>query len=338
MTQVAFSYIDDDSVTIGGTFVCNRVVTRTIHLQPYTFYLCNTGQRTIIRYERGDHAYGEIEVNGIVYYTDTTGVLYYDITDELRASTTFVFLGEPAIRLEPIPGIDVELLPLPGSPLAEGETGVQIMTPSVIYQMPRLGLNYPLLLEIDGTLALEADWQVLLSDEENVMVHDGVADRDVRQMELPNVNDDAQVYATRLACSDANIPPLVMLDDCEQACVLRWLSASGVYKQLIWRVKKITQSVEAQDLMPRGDNYKQRKGYNVSLTAYIEGLDAYSYAYYADIITSPDVHCAMLVGENLQDEATRVAISSGSYVVPDGNAGELQTLEIEVELKHYDVI
>ena len=90
--------------------------------------------------------------------------------------------------------------------------------------------------------------------------------------------------------------------------------------------------------MPLGDEYPTQKSEAVSFVAFIDGLDNYDHAYYADIINSPEVHCAMRSGEDLTDYTTAVQVTTNSYTLQDGNVGNLQTLEIGIAFKHYDTI
>lgn len=348
MIQATFTYTDEQQVVIGGSFTAQRLQQEIIHQQPYYFYYVNIGQRCVIRYERDDHAYGTIEINGVTYHTDSKGVLYYDCTDELRAilanGGSFLFLEGAEVRIKPQAGIDPELCLVPMSPLRniagvwyKPET-TQILPPQVMLNVPQLTAVYDLMLPIYGDLFDGEEWRAEKADGTQPTIFNGEEgdyNEGVMTLVVP-ASAERVVKLVSTALSD--VCNLQVLQDCEKACILRWQAEYGGTKQMVWKVKKVEREAEAQDLMPLADNYKQRKGESVRFTAYIEGLDAYSYAYYADIVTSPEVHCAMRTGEDLTSEVTRVAISSGKYVVPDGEAGRLQTLEVEVELKHYDIL
>lgn len=130
----------------------------------------------------------------------------------------------------------------------------------------------------------------------------------------------------------------IQLADCENACVLKWISQTGVWRQMVWRVKNIKTTATTERLQTIGDGYIARKGREVSFTAFIEGLNSYDYWYYADIIASPKVYCAIRNREDLQDGNAQVEITTDSYTLLDGNSGELRTLEVEIKYRHYDTL
>lgn len=341
MINAAFTYTDEQAVVIGGSFVCQQTVTRTIGGTPYTFYLTSTGGRTIIHFQRGDNQFGTVVINGVSYYTDSKGAFDYDVTDELRvveadSSRTFLYLEDQNVRLEPIAGIDPEAAMIPASPMLENYsdtyTGRQILPPSVILQHPVLSAIYGEQFELYGDTITD-DWQARLSDETTATPT------------YEQIGSKWRGIAFAAALKNYFSHPdfagrwqVTQLKSCEDACVLRWLSETGIYKQAVWRVKKVQKQGEPLELQPIGDNYKQRRSESVEFVAYIEGLDAYSYAYYGDIVVSGDVHCAMRVGDLLTSEHTQVAVATGSLTIPDGDSGNLQTIEVKIAFKHYDTI
>lgn len=341
MINATFTYTDSDSVVISGSFVCQQSITRIIGGAPYTFYLVNTSGRVIIHFQRGDNAFGVIEINEAKYYTDNGGAFDYDATDELRTiaadnSVTFLYLFEANVRITPVAGIDPEtaLLPAPSmlNNFSGSYSGRQILPPSVILQHPELSALYGEDIELYGSV-ISDDWQAFAIDGATILPTYGEIGNEFRQISFV-----AGLKKYILHPDFADKWQITQLNDCDDACVLRWLSETGVYKQAIWRVKKTQKQGEPLELQSIGDNYKQIKSENVEFVAYIEGLDAYSYAYYGDIITSSDVHCAMRAGDTLTSEYTQVAVTTKSLTIPDGDSGALQTLEIKIAYKHYDAI
>ena len=309
------------------------------------YYYFYTGQRIIWKFV-GQSSY---VVNGITYYADTDGVLLLDLTDLFRANlvtgavTTLDGLFNYLTFFGALPGIDPEACLIPVPPIFAGDqsiTSTQIMPPSKIYAHEQLSYEYPMAVQLYGE-ASQTMWQgIFQEDSENpVTIHPDETSGNFSVI-LPNETEEESpdfirtLYSTNLGVSiDLDILPA-----CVSVCVLRWLSESGKYKQAIWRIKKVKKAATSRGLLPLADEYKTQKGEEVSFTAFIDGLDNYDLSYYGDIITSPDVHCALHSGENLTGYETAVQVTTGSYIIPDGHVGELQTLEINIAYKHYDTV
>lgn len=298
-------------------------------------YYVYAGERVVLKMESELGVMQTLTLNGIKYLTDNDGILYYDATDEVRAAgvgNSFAIETEDpliTINLHPLNGINPESLLLPPT-ILEDTTGVQIVPPSVIYTHERLsklaGLNF----EVRG-LAADGEWNLVYPLTVKYVT--------VENNRLTVPEDVIPDEIERLLKKDLGLVyNLIHLRECDNACVLKWRSASGIYRTAIWRIKQVKKTATSRELMPQGDEYLQQRGIDISFVAYIEGLNAYDYAYYADIITSSDIHCLINEGDNLDDEESRVAVSTDGYTALDGNSGELHNLEVEIKFRHYDTI
>lgn len=305
-----------------------------------------TGERAVLVLQTAaGNAQVSFDINNIVYYSDANGRLVYDFTDEIRSVSTFdidIYLGGSnpqdglTFELKPHEGIAPEHLLLPAYSAFAGTNnkGVQIMPPCTIYQHEVLSKYYSLAIELYGAAEAQIWSSVWYFDYQNDFAMTPTNNRILPPIRYYNGEYD---WCGRLECAALNFAQdTILLNECDNACVIRWKSAMGNYKQAIWKVKKIRHKAAEIALLPIGDGYKQMRGDRVSFVAYIECLDAYSAAYYADIITSGDVHCAMNGGEDLSDYATSVRVETSDFTQADGDAGELQTLEITINFKQYD--
>lgn len=316
---------------------------KTTNEDGYQFFNVYVGERVLLLYKCDTPKYTKIKVNDITnsddYYTDTNGILYLDITDELRVcllnNEDYYLMGEIYIR--PLAGVNPKnlLLPMPTDLMGSDEfSEPQILPPNLIYSQPLLRKRFDLVFEVLGYFIGK---QYVLIKSGNVAVGGGTVGRNLILKKDDNVTNQAIEYVI----SDKGYPVInycTILDDCENACVLRWLSATGVYRQAIWKIKKVTRTATSTALMPIADNYLQRRGFDISFVAYIEGLNDYDFAYYSDIIISSDVHCAINDDDDIESEYTSVAVDTKNYTQIDGNSGELKTLEITVNYKHYDTL
>lgn len=150
--------------------------------------------------------------------------------------------------------------------------------------------------------------------------------------EIPQSVDAFTIFdnAEQAAAMDFRMTPL---DDERNYLMLYWRSRYGGYKQHTWEflnVKYATQdSVEIQNLQ---NEYDVRKGFEMSLTARIEGLTAYDYWYYADIINSSSVQAYY------NKQWRKVAVETKDVTMPNASSGEFKTLEITVKFAKYDAI
>lgn len=115
---------------------------------------------------------------------------------------------------------------------------------------------------------------------------------------------------------------------------VRWVSFTGATRLHTFEVVK--SRIETRDetsLLTVDGSYNVMKGRTDGFTLRIEGLNAYDYWYYSDMIHSSKVEVCI-------DGSTwnRVDVTTNECTAPDGNAGGLSTLEIDVKWKKYDAI
>lgn len=316
------------------------------------------GERVYIRFYHTT-TLKQIIINGVTYYfVKFVGGQYYysevwlDITDPLRVclwnNTKYtVNIGEARIQLTftPLAGISPDHLMLP-KPIIAGAVrtdlvGAQILPPNIMYLKPELLQKAQILVELYGDILKGGQIQYRYG---NSIQRPTLARQTVLSFLSTNRHYNYQVTINSIDTTYSL--STITLGDCDNACVLNWLSASGIFRQHIWRVKKIKHTTKSEDFIPFFNNYSQRKSIEISFVAYIEGLDSYSYAYYADIINSSEVYCLFTDDGNMSDypsssnslQKLRVAVDTSNYTLLDGNSGELKTLEITIKYKKYDTI
>ena len=114
---------------------------------------------------------------------------------------------------------------------------------------------------------------------------------------------------------------------------IRWVSRFGTTKLLYWERRNLkTSTKDSVSIESLANQYDVRKGYVESFTAFMDGLDAYDYWYYADIITSSKVE--VLIGSNWY----QAEVTSKDYTIPNTNAGKPNKLEVAINLRKYDTL
>lgn len=134
-----------------------------------------------------------------------------------------------------------------------------------------------------------------------------------------------------------------LTEPCGLHAMLQWTSRSGAKKIATWLLKSDTQeAVNAVDLQCLGNEFDIKKGQEWSITAYLEGLTAYDYWYYSDIVTSSDVR--MLLNASGFDTTNneipsdyRVKVTTKNVKQPDGDT-KFYTLEVQITYKRYDTV
>lgn len=119
-----------------------------------------------------------------------------------------------------------------------------------------------------------------------------------------------------------------------QYAMVEWVSFTGALRRHVFEVVKAkSESADNFSLMPYASEYRETKGRKDGFTLRIDGLDAYDYWYYADVLLSSDVKVS-LDGVNY----TQVQVTTKNVTIPDGEAGEKGKLEMAVNWKHYDAV
>ena len=114
---------------------------------------------------------------------------------------------------------------------------------------------------------------------------------------------------------------------------VEWVSFSGATRRHVLEVvKKTTAAADNYALMTADNSYNEVKGRVDGMTLRIDGLDAYDYWYYADMLTSSKVRVC-LDGTNW----AQVQVTTKNATMPDGNAGNGK-VEITINWKRYDAV
>lgn len=136
----------------------------------------------------------------------------------------------------------------------------------------------------------------------------------------------------------------VMLEACDDHCLLIWQSRGGTEKRAFFRVRNVKQLTdERTEFVTAGDAYDSRAMAAVSFEAFIENCSRYDYAYYADIITSPYVRCVYtqedmdIYAQQPTSEQLGVEVTTKNLTVPnsEGAANKTTTFVIELNYRHY---
>lgn len=114
---------------------------------------------------------------------------------------------------------------------------------------------------------------------------------------------------------------------------VRWQSFTGATRIHIFEVIKNQQATKnAYSLLNLAGEYTEIKGREDSFRLYLDGLNAYDFWYYADILQSSKVEVC-LGGQVFR----RVQVTTGEVTIPDGDGGNNE-LEINVKWHDYDAL
>lgn len=128
-----------------------------------------------------------------------------------------------------------------------------------------------------------------------------------------------------------NVKPL----ECgHRYAAVRWVSLTGKTRCNTWEIVKSNVSTrDAIEMLTADGTYKTIKGREDGFTLMLDGLSAYDYWYYSDIITSSKVEVS-LDGTNWY----QVEVVTKDSTLPDGDAGQFNKLEIKVNYRKYDAV
>lgn len=125
---------------------------------------------------------------------------------------------------------------------------------------------------------------------------------------------------------------ILRLDCDKNYAAVRWVSAAGVKKIHTFEVvKRKSETAEQYELLTYDGSYNVTKGRKDGLTLKLDGLNNYDMWYYSDVCHSSFVEVSL---DGL--EWQRVNVTTKAISFPDGNAGKLNTLLVELNYKKYD--
>jgi len=201
-------------------------------------------------------------------------------------------------------------------------TGVAMEPPSVMYAPIAAGL-----------FRLE----VCTADDMVVIVKEAVREAifDVNGWSPAIVSTSGTAREVDIIFEDAtDVFPLTALDSCKRYCAVRWQSFTGLTRVHTFEVRDTTQETsETIKLETLDGTYNQVKGRTDGFTLYLDGLNAYDYWYYGDVITSSKVEVSM-DGVNWR----QVEVTTKSLKVPNTSEGKANKLEIAVNWRNYDAV
>lgn len=115
---------------------------------------------------------------------------------------------------------------------------------------------------------------------------------------------------------------------------VEWVSFTGQTRRHVFEVVKLTEETTNEvSLEMLTNEYDVRKDRRVSFSLRLEGLTAYDYWYYSDLVTSSYVKVS-LSGTNYR----QVQVTAKKSTIPETSAGKPLTLEIPINFVKYDTL
>ena len=115
---------------------------------------------------------------------------------------------------------------------------------------------------------------------------------------------------------------------------VEWVSFTGQIRRHVFEVVKLTEETTNEVSLEMVTNeYDVRKDRRVSFSLRLDGLTAYDYWYYSDMVTSSSVKVS-LSGTNYR----QVQVTAKKSTIPETSAGKPLTLEIPINYVRYDTL
>lgn len=128
--------------------------------------------------------------------------------------------------------------------------------------------------------------------------------------------------------------PLKELECGKRYAEVEWVSFTGQIRRHVFEVVKLTEETTNEVSLEMVTNeYDVRKDRRVSFSLRLEGLTAYDYWYYSDLVTSSSVKVS-LSGTNYR----QVQVTAKKSTIPETSAGKPLTLEIPINYVRYDTL
>jgi len=252
-------------------------------------------------------------------HTAINGTLKIDLTDLMRmAISSFSLKLTDSSNSKTLTGINAGYTD-PKNYIAPLSPSAEIIAPYLSEPTP----NFPLPSMVIQGNEIRAEY-IIDEGETPVSIENIVDDS---EFGIFVIKDDVSYFGWSV-----NDAPEILCRMIPQQCGVRywrvmWISRTGREKAHYWEVVKVTESTSKTQEIERLDGeWDVRKNRLVSVTLRLTGLDAYDVWYYSDIITSNKVR---ITNEN--DITHQVNITTKKVTTPDGNGGNLNTLEIDVE-------
>ena len=128
--------------------------------------------------------------------------------------------------------------------------------------------------------------------------------------------------------------PLKELECGKRYAEVEWVSFTGQIRRHVFEVVKLTEETTNEvSLETLTNEYDVRKDRRVSFSLRLEGLTAYDYWYYSDLVTSSSVKVS-LSGTNYR----QVQVTAKKSTTPETSAGKPLNLEIPINYVRYDTL
>ena len=128
--------------------------------------------------------------------------------------------------------------------------------------------------------------------------------------------------------------PLKDLECGKRYAEVEWVSFTGQTRRHVFEVVKLTEETTNEVSLEMITNeYDVRKDRRVSFSLRLEGLTAYDYWYYSDLVTSSSVKVS-LSGTNYR----QVQVTAKKSTIPETSYGKPLTLEIPINYVRYDTL
>ena len=152
-----------------------------------------------------------------------------------------------------------------------------------------------------------------------------------RSIEIPNGADSVEF----LHLTDVLFRyPLKELECGKRYAEVEWVSFTGQTRRHVFEVVKLTEETTNEvSLETLTNEYDVRKDRRVSFSLRLDGLTAYDYWYYSDLVTSSSVKVS-LSGTNYR----QVQVTAKKSTMPETSAGKPLNLEIPINYVRYDTL
>ena len=128
--------------------------------------------------------------------------------------------------------------------------------------------------------------------------------------------------------------PLKDLECGKRYAEVEWVSFTGQTRRHVFEVVKLTEETTNEvSLEMLTNEYDVRKDRRVSFSLRLDGLTAYDYWYYSDLVTSSSVKVS-LSGTNYR----QVQVTAKKSTIPETSSGRPLTLEIPINYVRYDTL
>lgn len=128
--------------------------------------------------------------------------------------------------------------------------------------------------------------------------------------------------------------PLKDLECGKRYAEVEWVSFTGQTRRHVFEVVKLTEETTNEVSLEMITNeYDVRKDRRVSFSLRLEGLTAYDYWYYSDLVTSSSVKVSLSGTKYRQ-----VQVTTKKSTIPETSYGKPLTLEIPINYVRYDTL